>query len=72
MARIVSSLSLLAFVTFTSGCIDLDKFTNDDSSAKDGADGTQGTEGTDGSDGSDGADGAEAEGEGEIRVVPGG
>ena len=59
MARIVSSLSLLAFVTFTTGCIDLDKFTNDDSSAKDGADGTQGTEGTDGSDGSDGADGAD-------------
>jgi hypothetical protein len=59
MARIVSSLSLLAFVTFTTGCIDLGKFTNDESSAKDGADGTQGTEGTDGSDGSDGADGAD-------------
>ena len=59
MARIVPSLSLLAFTAFASGCIDLGKSNNDESSAKDGADGTQGTEGTDGSDGSDGADGAD-------------
>jgi hypothetical protein len=59
MARIVPSLSLLAFTAFASGCIDLGKSNNDESSAKDGADGTEGTDGSDGTDSADGSDGAD-------------